>query len=124
MSSIRDLETRRNAILDEMGSIRGMRRGTITQQFLKVPQKGKKEPARRGPYYVFSRSEGGKTVSQRLRSAEELQQAREDVAQYKRFVALCKELEGLTEKLGELERGTQETPEKKRRRSRPSKTRK
>ena len=124
MSSIRDLETRRNAILDEMGSIRGMRRGTITQQFLKVPQKGKKEPARRGPYYVFSRSEGGKTVSQRLRSVEDLQQARQDVAQYKRFVALCREFERLTEQLGQLEQQPQEPPEKKRRKSPSSKTRK
>ncbi|MFH1741157.1 MAG: DUF6788 family protein [bacterium] len=124
MNSIQDLEARRNAILDEMGSIRSMRRGTINQQFLKVPQKGKKEPARRGPYHVLSRNQGGKTVSQRLRSAEELQQAREDLAQYKHFVALCKEFEELTERLGELERQTQESPEKKRRKSPSSKTRK
>ena len=49
MNSIRDLEAQRNAILAEMGSIRAMRRGTINEQFLKVPQKGRKEPARRGP---------------------------------------------------------------------------
>ena len=112
MKSIRDLEARRDAILTEMGSIRAMRRGTINRQFLKVPQKGKEEPARRGPYYVLSRREGEKTVSRRLRSAEELQQAREDVAQYKRFVALCKEFERVTEKLCELERRTRESPKK------------
>ncbi|MFQ5799793.1 MAG: DUF6788 family protein [Bacteroidota bacterium] len=122
MDSIRDLEARRDSILAEMRSIRTMRRGTINRQFLNVPQKGKKEPARRGPYYVFSRCEEGKTVSRRLRSERELQQALQELAQYKRFVALCKEFERLTEKLGDLERHPQDSSEKKRRKSLSNKT--
>lgn len=98
---IAELETRRNAILEEMRSIRSMRRGTINEQYLKVPRKGK-EPSLRGPYYVLSRREGEKTVSWRL-SGIELEKARADVAAHKRFALLCKEFEELTTKMGETE---------------------
>lgn len=125
MSTIQELETQRNAVLAEIIAIRSMKRGTINEQFLKVPRKGKREPALRGPYYVLSRKEGRRTVSQRLKSPTELEQAQRDVAAHKRFVELCRQFEQLTEQLGELERRTGDTaPEKKRRRSRSSKTRK
>ena len=123
MRTIEAIEARREAIAKEMCSIRSLRRGTINEQFLKVRQAGRKEPLARGPYYVLSRYEGGRTVSQRLAQGEELQQARKDVAEHKRFVALCKEFEELTERLGQMEReGVGFAEEKKRRSSRSRKT--
>ena len=123
MSPIQNLEARRNAILEEMRSIRSMRRGTINEQYLKVRLQRKKEPALRGPYYVLSRREGEKTVSQRLTSLGELEQARKEVGEYKRFLSLCREFEQVTTKLGELEReGAELEREKKRFRSSSSKT--
>ena len=112
----------RNAVLEEMRSIRAMTRGTINEQFLKVRRKGIREPVSLGPYYVISRYEPevGKTKSRRLTSEEELEQARQDVAAYQRFVSLCREFEGLTEKLGELERASPEQEAKKKLRSSPS----
>ncbi|MDA2927144.1 hypothetical protein MYX78_07920 [Acidobacteria bacterium AH-259-G07] len=125
MSTIEKVEARRNAILEELRSIRSLRHGTINEQYLKGHVQGKEEPVRRGPYYVFSRHEGGKTVSRRLSSGAELKEARKEVAEHKRFVALCKEFEELTQKLGELERQADEQePKKKRRRWRSSKIRK
>jgi hypothetical protein len=124
MKTIEGIEARREAIAKEMCSIRSLRRGTINEQFLKVKRVGGKEPVKRGPYYVLSRYEGKRTVSQRL-SGEELEHARNDVAEHKRFVALCKEFEELTEKLGQMERGeTRYEEEKKRRRTRSRKRRK
>jgi hypothetical protein len=90
-----------------------MKRGTINEQYLKSKPKGDDEPTLRGPYYVLSRREGGKTVSERLSSPEALKQARADVAAHKRFVELCKEYEALTEKLGEMERLSDHQAEKK-----------
>lgn len=125
MKSIEEVEARRQAILQELRLIRSLKRGTLNEQFLKVHLQGSKEPVWRGPYYVFSRREGQKTVSQRLTSTTQLEQARKDVAEYKRFAALCKELEQWTEKLGELERSVPELESKKKRRKLPSnKTRK
>lgn len=104
MEGIEDLESRREAVLGQIGEIRSMRRGTVNEHYARVSHKGKNEPVTRGPYYVLSRNEGGKTVGWRLRTAEEVEQAKEDVTAYKRFKALCREYEELTEKLGELER--------------------
>jgi len=112
MEMIEHVEARREAVLEEIGGIRSMRRGTVNEQYAKVPHKGKKDPVLRGPYYVFSRNEAGKTVGWRLRTLEEVEQAKEDVAAYKHFKALCKEFEELTEKLGELERAAGTTSKK------------
>ena len=128
MNTIQELEAKRDRILAEMRSIRSMRRGTLTEQYLRVPHKGKKEPVLRGPYYVFSRKEKKKTVGYRLTTPEDLEAARRDVEAHKRFVTLCREFEELTERLGALDRQAKDrgesVGEKKRRRSPSSRTRK
>jgi hypothetical protein len=97
------VQARRKQIADEMLQIPSLVRGALTEQFLEVRHKGKKKPVRRGPYYVLSRSEKGRTRSCRIPRREALQVQRE-VANYKRFEALCEEFMELTERLGELER--------------------
>lgn len=104
MTNVQTLEAQRRSILQALESIRSMRRGTIAEQYLEVQRKGRSSPVRRGPYYVLARWENGKTISQRLRTPEALAQARQDVANHDRFVALCKEYERVTEALGALER--------------------
>lgn len=113
MQTIPEIESRRDAVLKELCSIRSMKRGTINEQYLKVPQKGSK-PALRGPYYVLSRREGNKTVSERLRTPAQLEQAKMDVAAHRKFIELCKEFEALTERLGVLLRQAHGNEEKKR----------
>jgi hypothetical protein len=122
MHTLQGIESRRDEVLQQMRSIRGMKRGTINEQYLKVPQKGAK-PALRGPYYVLSRREGNKTVSERLTTPGQLEQAKMDVAAHRKFVELCKEFEVLTERMGMLLRQAEGSEEKKRRRrqSKPTK---
>jgi hypothetical protein len=107
MDTVQELEARRNAIIEQMRSIRSMRRGTINGQHFKTRLKGRKGVVLQGPYYVLSRREGEKTVSKRLSSPIELERARKDVAEYKKFLGLCQEFERLTARLGELERAEQ-----------------
>jgi hypothetical protein len=105
MATIQELESKRDAVLQQMRSIRCMKRGSINEQYLKVHHRGIREPIARGPYYVLSRHEPrtGKTVSRRLTSKEDVEKARTDIAAYQHFVALCREFQELTEMLGELE---------------------
>jgi hypothetical protein len=122
MSTIHDLEARRDAILNEMRSIRSLRRGNISEQFLKVRHQGIKEPVLRGPYYVFLRRDGKRVISQRVSSGPELEQARRDIESHKRFVALCREFEVLTEQLGDTERESPAMGQEKKRHKLPSNT--
>lgn len=120
MDTVQQLESRRNAILEEMRSIRSMRRGTLNEQYFRTRLKGRKGIVHQGPYYVLSRREGEKTVSKRLRSVAELEQVQKDVDEYKRFLGLCHEFERLTARLGELERGEQGFEQEKKRFRSPS----
>jgi len=120
METLQQIEVQRLAVLERIRAIRSMRRGSISEQFFPVLRKGQKQAAHRGPYYVFTRHQGTKTVSQRLTTPQALQHAREDVEAFKKFQALCREYEELTEKLGGLERETGQ--EKKRLKSGLSKT--
>jgi len=113
METIQQLEARRNAILEEMRLIRSMRRGTINEQHFKSRLKGRRGMVFQGPYYVLSRREGEKTVSKRLKSPAELERARKEVAEYKRFMGLCQQFERLTARLGEMERGPQDWEQEK-----------
>jgi len=117
---IQHLEARRLAILEEIRSIDAMRRGTVHEQFFQIRRKGSKELSRQGPYYVWTRSQGGQTVSQRLTSEAAVEQARAEVAAYKRFQALCGEYVEITSKLGARKQTTE--AEKKRLKSGLNKT--
>jgi hypothetical protein len=117
---IPQLEARRLAILEEIRSIDSMRRGTVHEQFFQIRRKGSTGLTRQGPYYVWTRSEGGKTVSQRLTSTRAVEQARAEVAAYKRFQALCGEYVEITSQLGARKQTT--APEKKRLKSGSNRT--
>lgn len=119
------LEAHRESLLSQMRLIRSMRRGTLSIRPEKVRHKGHREPVLRGPYPLFVRREGKRTVGWRLHSAQEVAQAREDIAAYDRFTSLCKEFAQATEELGGLERAeVEEERLKKGLKSRSSRARK
>jgi len=101
-SKLEQVQARREQILTEMLQIRSLVRGALTEQFLKVPHKGKKKPVMRGPYYVLSRSENGRTRSCRIPKGQ-ARQVQQDVDNYKRLEELCREFTELTERLGQIE---------------------
>ena len=123
MDEVSKLEKRREEILEEIRGIRALRKGSVMEQYLKVPQKGKKAVLR-GPYWLYTRKEKGKSVGQRLRR-DEVERYKKEVEAFHTFQSLCDEYAELTERLGELERKLDESSqEKKLRKSRSKKTRK
>lgn len=123
---IATVEAHRLAVLEQMRSIRSLRTGSVSEQYVSRKRKGRKPHGKLGPYYVWRRYTGERYISQRLRSPDEVVQAYQDVANHKRFLALCKEFEELTEQLGILERqqAASEEAEKKGLKSRPDSRRK
>lgn len=121
-----ELEQQRRGLLKQMGEIRTMRRGTVSEQFLKVPHKGQAEPVERGPYYLWQYWEHGKPMRQRLCSASEVASARKEVAAYKEFEQLCERYVYVAEALAEADRETLVSEEavKKGLKSRSSRARK
>lgn len=121
MKKVKQLEALREKIIKEISEIRAMRKGSVIEQYLKVKQKDQKEPALRGPYYLYSRKEKGKTVGRRLKKSE-VARFQQEVDNFHCFQRFCNEYAQTTEELGDIERETnEECQEKKRSKSRSKK---
>lgn len=111
MKTIESIEKRREEIIEEIRNIPSMRRGTINEQYLKVPRKDK-ESSLRGPYYVLTRKENGKTVSTRVRS-HEFEEIKKETEAYKKFNQLSNEFAAITEELTDKRKRLQNEDSKK-----------
>lgn len=116
---IEHLEKQRGVIVQQMLDIRSMAKGKITEQFLEVIRKGESSPAHCGPYYsiVCWNADKGKTHSKRLKTSEELEQAKRDIENYQRFELLCKAYVQTTQQLSTVERSAAVTTHEKKRKS-------
>jgi len=100
MQNLQELQARRREILKEIASLRQMRRGTVTEQYVEAALKDGSK-VRRGPYPVYTFKEKGKTVSKRLKSAEEVQAYRRQIQAYRRFHELTADLVNVSEQLAD-----------------------
>lgn len=112
MNSIEELEYRKNELITQIQDLETMRRGTISEQYLKVPRKNL-EPSLRGPYYVFAKNLKGKTISSRINNFEELELLRKDVENYKKFNNLSKEFVSVMEAITDIKRSESTADSKK-----------
>jgi hypothetical protein len=91
----RDLEKERLSILEEMGSITRMRRGTVNVQ--NFPSRHG-DGSTNGPYHLYSRTEKGRSFSQRLskEAAERFLKETELRRRFKelsdRYILVCEQL--------------------------------
>ncbi|MCL2153841.1 MAG: hypothetical protein FWH57_13005 [Oscillospiraceae bacterium] len=101
MSELMQLAARRNEIVDEIGTIKSMRKGTLNTNYNKVTNK-KGEDVFNGPYYILTkRGADNKTVSERI-SAADAPRIQEEVDNYKRFRQLTDEYIDVCEKLSQF----------------------
>jgi hypothetical protein len=91
MTGMGKLESRRQQVLKELAELGGMRRGSITEQFVEsTGRDGVKK--RRGPYYVHTYKEKGKTVSRRLTDPQQVTLRQKQIDAFRRFQELTAEL--------------------------------
>lgn len=126
MADIQALEDRRQDLLGELGKIRTLRKGVLSEQWFASVRDGKKTKQMRGPYFVWTCKGRNKTVSERIRGEKALARARQDEANYKQFREWCREYESVAQALGACEReeGASEEALKKGLKPRSSRARK
>jgi hypothetical protein len=112
MDPTRALETKRREVLEEMAAFTRMRRGTINEQYFQVRQKDG-SAVQRGPYFLYSRTEKGKSFSVRVGPVE-VEQYREETENCRRFKELSNRYVLVCEELAELGRDMQEKKRSKR----------
>jgi len=102
MSRMDELVARRCQVVQELGQLEQIRRGSVVEQFVERTLKDGTK-VRRGPYVLYSFKQNGKTVSRRLPNNEdEVHMYREQIAGFRRFRELTVELLELGEELSEL----------------------
>ena len=101
MASMESLEEQRRRILEELGCLGEMRRGSICEQFVEsTGREGRKK--RRGPYFVYTYKEKGKTVSRRLTSSEQVALCQKQIQAFRRFQDLTGQLVEIGERISDL----------------------
>lgn len=101
MPSMENLVGRRLRVLEELAGLGEMRRGCICEQFVETTGRdGRKK--RRGPYYVYTYKEKGKTVSRRLTNPGQVALCRKQIQAFRRYQELTGQLLEIGEQISDL----------------------
>jgi len=118
---IEHLRARRQQLLRELAKLEEIRRGSVVEQFVEVVRKDGSK-VRRGPYVLYSFKDKGKTVSRRVTERRQVRVYREQIAGFRRFREVVKQLVAIGEELSDIGL-CGEGDEKKTAKSRSSRTR-
>jgi len=110
---LRQIRKQRKEILSELASLEQMRRGSLVSQTFEATRKDGAKVLR-GPYMLYTRKDGGKTVSRRVTQPEQVVRYQEQIDAYHRFDALTRELVHIGEKISDLVLTDEEELKKKR----------
>ena len=102
MATAEQVRSRRKKVLEELGSLEHIRRGSVIEQYVEDTRKDGSR-VRRGPYMLYSYKKKNKTVSRRLKRSEDANVYREQIKGFRRFQEIVTELVGLGEQLCDLE---------------------
>lgn len=122
MTTIPQLGEEREKILRELGQLREIRRGSVTEQYLDTKLKDGSK-VRNGPYLLYTYKEKGRTVSRRLVDADEVARYRQQIDGFRRFEILMTRLREIGESISDQRlaaEGVKKTTQRKRRSRRSS----
>ena len=121
MSELGELKRQRDEVLQELAGLEEVRRGSVVEQFVEsVGADG--TPVKRGPYFLYTYKEKNKTVSKRLKSAQQADLYRRQIQAFRRYQELTARLRELGERISDLAAGQQEVKKTSKRRSKSKKT--
>jgi len=95
------LERRRQALLEQLADLHELRRGSLTDQFLELKH-ADGSVVKRGPYPLFTRKQGGKTLSVRLNDPAVVLLYRQQIQALRQFESVVDQLIGVGEQLSDL----------------------
>ena len=96
-----NLEQHRQALLRQLGDLRELRRGSLTEQFLTV-QHADGSKVRRGPYPLLTSKQANKTVSVRVTDPALVPVYRQQIQTLREFEKVVDQLVRVGEQLGDL----------------------
>ena len=100
-SAYPNLEQQRQSLLQRLSSLREVRRGSLTEQFLMV-QHVDGSRAKRGPYPLLTRKEAKKTVSVRVSDPALVPLYRQQIQAMREFESVVDQLVRVGEQLSDL----------------------
>ena len=105
-NSIKDLESKRNALHEKLTNLGDFRRGTISVNYRKCGKKNcacaKSGHPGHGPQYLWNTTIKGKSYAKNLKIGPELQKVLAETSNYRVFLNLCEQLVQTNEKICEL----------------------
>jgi hypothetical protein len=97
-ATTREIEQQQNAILDQMRTLRVMRRGMLSHQEYLQRRARNQGTGASGPYFVWQGFRNGKHFSKRV-SARQVEQVEHEIETRRQFERLCEEYARLGEAL-------------------------
>ncbi len=95
------LEQQRQVLLQQLSSLRELRRGSLTEQFLTVKHTDG-SMVKRGPYPLLTRKQGQKTVSLRLKDPQLIPVYRRQIQAMREFETVVDQIVRVGEQLSDL----------------------
>ena len=121
MSKLGELKQQRDEILRELAGLDEMRRGSVVEQFVESVGKDG-TPVKRGPYFLYTYKEKSKTVSKRLKNAQQADLYRRQIQAFRRYQELTARLRELGERISDLAVEQQEVKKTSKHRSKSKRT--
>ena len=104
--TLESLEKKRKELYRKLEAIGDFRRGTISVNYRRCGRKNcvcaKSGHPGHGPQYLWSTTIQGKSYAKNLKLGPELQKYMEEIANYRNFLRLCKEIVQLNERICQL----------------------
>jgi len=102
MQAQSQLHRERQRLLEEIGALGTMRKGSVTRQSLPYRRKDG-TTRRRGPYLTYTYKAAGKTRGKHLRGEEEAEVFRRQIRAYRQYQDLSAQLVDVCHRLADLE---------------------